>query len=212
MEPILFYQTRSGLSAEYTATYNGITHYTAYVPINYAGYCADLFHNGERIFQLRWNSTANAGALLKSESDKGLAVYDIIDSSNRIRGNIRRKISKNKFFGYYFFEMSFDNEIFTMYEVGLGKEGIKLPIYNGSNQFALIEKEIETINNNDRYTIHSHLGSELTIATLFTLYYDYLRFGHHGEFSSSSKKSFYLFSTNKELKSKYNPKWMLSAE
>lgn len=209
MATALFSQTHSGMTADYSVKYGDTETFAAHVPINYAGYCANLFQNGEQIYQLKWDSSANIKNLPKIGTNKELAIYDIIDSTLGICGHICRKRNKN-FWGYFFFEMSFNDETYIMYEVGLGKQGIKLPIYKGTSQIALIEKDTITINNKDKYVIHSHLGKDLLIATLFSLYYDYLRFGHHGEISVASKKTFTLYSTNKELKSKYDPMWKIS--
>ena len=121
-------------------------------------------------------------------------------------GAIYRKRTKG-FFGYYYFELHLNDKEYKFYEIGLGKQGIKIPVYVGEQQVALIEKDTHTANNLDSYNLSSVDGKTAQAASLFCVYYDFVRFGNHGEVSVNSKQVTYIYTGNKKLKEKYNPDW-----
>ena len=91
-----------------------------------------------------------------------------------------------------------------MYEIGLGKEGIKLPIYRDDTQVALIEKDLVVYDNKDTYEIIAIDEMSLEVSALFNLYYDFVKHGNYGEINYKSKERYYLYTMNKELKNKYD--------
>ena len=206
MSQAQFVQSRSDITATYSLIVEERELYRALVPFNFAGYKAELFDNEQLLYTIVWDSASNLKNVGKKPTDKEMAFYSIIGQKGDNCGRICRKRNKT-FNGYFFFDMDFNDTSYQMYEVGLGKQGIKLPVYRNGAQIALVEKENVTYNNNEQYYIHYEDDCGLIVSTLFTLYYDYLRFGHHGEISVSSKKTFLLFSTNKELRGKFNPRW-----
>lgn len=65
----------------------------------------------------------------------------------------------------------FDRD-YLMYEVCCGAEGIKLPIYEGDTQIALIEKPSVIAHDKDIYEVHCLENCDLLISTIFAIYYD----------------------------------------
>ena len=201
-----FVQTSSAFSASYTLNGENGVLYSAKVPFNFAGYRADLLKDGDMCFSISWNTETNLKNVPKRGTEKELAYYEVTDEGGSVRGRICRKRSK-RFNAYFYYELELDGNVYQLYEVGMGKQGIKLPVYCGEKQFALAEKDMEIINNNDSYTLSCLSEGGIIPSVLLLLYYDYLRFGHHGEVSDKSRKTFTMYSTNKELKRKYDPDW-----
>lgn len=120
---------------------------------------------------------------------------------------VRTYFSKRNeiFLGYEYYEYHFFGKEYVAYEIGMGKEGIKIPLYDVERQIALIEKSTVVYDNKDEYDIYAIDAKALEIAVLFNLYYDFTRFGRFGEFAYKSKETEYLYTLKKELKSKYDP-------
>ena len=199
-------QTKSSISAEFEVIQEGNSIFKARIPFNYSGYHADIFHHGIMKYSIRWDIEKNIAGFVKSGSNKETAIYDVCDVNGNVIGHLSRK--RNKFWGgFFYFVLDFNGRAYQMYEVGLGKQGIKLPVYCQDSQISLVEKDVTVYNNRDIYEISYSEENSLVVSILLTLYYDNLRFGNHGEVVSNSKKSYYYLSTNKELKQLYNPNW-----
>lgn len=199
-------QTKSSLSAEFEVVQDGANVYEVKIPFNYPGYHAEIYESGSLKYSIRWDIGKNLNGVVQKGTNKELAVYNVCDPSGNIVGHMSRK--RSKFWGgYFYFILELGGVEYQLYEVGLGKQGIKLPLYRNEMQVALIEKDITVYNNCDTYQIQFGDKTSLLVSTLLTLYYDNLRFGNHGEVVTNTKKSFYYLSTNKELKQKYNPDW-----
>lgn len=96
-----------------------------------------------------------------------------------------------------FFELHLDDEEYKIYEVGLGKQGIKLSAYIGDQQIALIEKGAHTANKLDSNDLTAVDAKTAQISSLFCVYYDFIRFGNHGGVSVNSKEVTYVYTGNK---------------
>lgn len=201
-----FIQTRSRMFALYEGERNGTTLYNAEVPFNLRGKAVRLEHMGSHLCDLCFDT------LKRHSASKGdLCPFRITDERGIERGRISVRRSR-ALFGYLYYEMLFDGALFQIYEIGLGRDGIKLPVYTEGEQVALIEKAPVVRNNNDTYTITSLSESFERVAVIFNLYYDYVRHGHRGEVSVNAKKTYYSYCSSKELKGKYDPCWLASAQ
>lgn len=199
-------QTKSSISAKFEVVQDGSRRYEVKIPFNYPGYHADIYEHGSLKWSIRWDIGKNLNGVVQKSTNRELAVYNVCDATGSVLGHLSRK--RNKFWGgYFYFVLELGGIEYQLYEVGLGKQGIKLPIYHNDSQIALVEKDITVYNNCDTYQIQFGNDTSLLVSTLLTLYYDNLRFGNHGEVVANSKKSFYYLSTNRELKQKYDPEW-----
>lgn len=199
-------QTKSSISADFEVVQDGSPLFEVKIPFNYPGYHAEIYDRGTLKYSIRWDIGKNINGAFQKGTNEELAIYNVCDASGNVLGHMSRK--RNKFLGgYFFFVLEIGGIEYRMYEVGLGKQGIKLPIYHQDSQIALIEKNITVYNNCDTYQISYPNDTSLLVSVLLTLYYDNLRFGNHGEVVTNTKKNYYYLSTNKELKQKYNPNW-----
>lgn len=153
------------------------------------------------------------GNIAKSNKNKLYIPFEIYDDSNIFRmGIICQKQSDGFFLSRYgYYELKLNNKTYTVYAVGLGKEGVKLPIYIGDTQVALIEKSATVKNNLDEYVIHALTDEYANASYLVCLYIDTLSCSHRGEKVTASTQTAYVYTTNRELKSKYNPNFIKEA-
>lgn len=112
------------------------------------------------------------------------------------------------FFGYSFFELNYKDEIYRFYSIGMGKAGLKIPMYTDrNNQVGLIEKDTVTYDNKSTYTIHTFGEHEQMLAFLFSVYYDNA-FYSTNEIARHKKQTTYQYTLNKKLKNKYDPNFI----
>lgn len=135
-----------------------------------------------------------------------LLPFQIYDTSGLQIGYLC--IRRTKYFGgYSFFELNYKEEIYQFYSIGMGKAGIKIPMYTEKEeQVALIEKNVITYNNKSEYDIYSRNEYYQMLAFLFSVYYDNA-FYSTSEIASHKKQTTYQYTLNKKLKKKYNLKW-----
>lgn len=199
-----FIQTRTKLSAAYEVLEGDSRLYHAEIPLSIKELSLQLYKLDQMICYITVNHEfKNTFSWAKT---KVLSSQNIYNRYNELVGVINLKRTKT-FGGYPYYEVSLNQQLFQIYAVGCGKEGIKIPIYYGEEQIALIEKDPTVYNNQDRYQIMAVDEYAADIACLFNLYYDFIRFGHRGEFVSNTKYTNYEYTVNKELKSKYNPQF-----
>ena len=114
---------------------------------------------------------------------------------------------KGFFSGFIFHEYEIKGNIFRVYEVGLGKKKTTISIYEkkADVQVALIEMDTTIYNSLTEYRIWGVDDFSLEIATLWALYFDFVRFDYRRKQSNIVKETRYSYTMNMELKSKYNP-------
>ena len=107
-------------------------------------------------------------------------------------------------FGYTCLEL-LDGTVFSMYEIGLGKEGIVYPIYKGDTIIAEIDKGCVVHNNLDEYSIYAEDEDACQIAILLCIYLDASAFANRGEIIKSGVSNLHFKTINKRLIAKYDP-------
>lgn len=200
-------QTSSGFSCEYEVESNGQIIATAIQDNNvtYTG-GVKLFVNNELKYQIEYDINQKKNNFGMQYYDKKLIPFKILDNNNNECGLVCVKEVKASFFNRYSYtEINFNNETYSMYCIGMGKEGLKYPIYKGDTQIALMEKENKVTNNLDEYVIYMQDDNYLDVALLIALYVDTRFAANRAESVSNSVQMTYSITTNKELKSKYNP-------
>ena len=153
----------------------------------------DLFKNLKNIIPLKY--------LFFKTSKKNYLINSI--SENKYIGRLGL-IRKGLYYSYY--SLIVNQKEFILYEIPLGKYGIKIPIFYNNIQIGLIEKSIYTENNKDEYYLYLSDDSFLSIISLFIIYYDNWEHGNQGEIYYGSKVE-YVWTASKKIKSKYNPIW-----
>ena len=198
-----FIQTKSKIAAQYQCLNENEVLYTAEIPVNFRGLKAQVLRNSKVIYRINFDKIDSLKKMKKDRLIEKIIPYNIYDINNNLVGSI--SLRRTKFFnGYMYYELILNDVKYIMYEIGLGKEGIKVPIYKDDTQVALIEKDPVVYDNKDTYEIIAIDEKSLEVSTLFNLYYDFIRFGNYGEINYKTKKSYYLYTTKKELKSKYD--------
>lgn len=204
MSYALLNQTVSSLSAQYEVVQNNRPIYQIKVPLNLYGYRAEIYRDNRLQYTVAWDVKENLRGLAPAKRE--LSIMSIYDSLNTLRGRVYRR--RNKLWGgYYYFVLEWSGVEYQMYEIGLGKQGIKLPVYHNGAQIALIEKGTVVYDNKDSYPMTFQNDDGLLKSIFLTLYYDLVRFANRGEVVSNTKKTYFYYSTNKELKQKYDPNW-----
>lgn len=97
---------------------------------------------------------------------------------------------------------------FTMYDVGLGSQGIKLPIYEDERQVALVEKSTFVQDMLDSYEIYTIEDALFPMTALAALYYDRDNFSNEGKHSASSVQSSTSFSLDDQQLARYDEAWV----
>lgn len=201
-------QTRSTLGADYVyTTKENQMLYTANIRLAIAKININLLKNNEIVLSSTYGISDRLNNLKKSFLGSEYSVLKIQKPNDEVCGKICYKRVRKFFFGYGYYEIDYDGELFTCYTVGRGKEGIFICIYIGDRQVAMIEKPPIVRDNKDRYIIYTIDNKYNDIVSFFGLYYDHYTSSNYTQYAYKKTKVSYVYSLNKEIKSKYNPKF-----
>lgn len=202
-------QRKSGFSVLFEINSNNTVIANAYLNNNIVfGGTWDYCENGTLKYRLVYKPLSQLSNIMKNAKDKVFVSYDIQNEREEVIGSVcQRQIGGNIFKRYEYFELKINNVSYQLYAVGMGKEGYKFPIYIDEEQVALIEKDNTIYNNLDSYKICAIDFSSNEVSCLYSLYIDALMFGNRGEKVLKSASISYNLTTNKVLKSKYNPQF-----
>ena len=132
------------------------------------------------------------------------ATFKLMENGERV-GSICGKTKRVGFLrAYAYYEVTYGNKAYSMYEVGLGSRGIFLCIYDGTEQVAMVEKKLQTVNYRDSYTAYLTSEEYLNIVIPTTIYYDITMFGDQMEYSVADKKQVRKNTLQKEVLEKYD--------
>lgn len=198
-------QTRANISSEYNVvSQNGEILYSATIPLNTKFSQIELYRNNAQIYTLNFNASESAKNIFRIGAKVKTLPFIINDSMGDSVGEIYSKYTKF-FLGYPYFEILLDGHTYQAYRIGMGKEGLKIPIYEKECQVALVEKPTVVKDNKDEYEISALDPSSLELAVIFTIYFDVSNYGNRGEVVYKKTQVEYINTLNKELKSKYDP-------
>lgn len=196
-------QTKSRLNADYVVEHNGEITYTASVPFSGPVGHIELYHRGAEYLHIDGHF---AGAM-RQQHDHGMwneRPFKITDIVGRDMGRIISRRSGFFFARERYVDMTLLRANYKVYEVGLGKEGLKFPIFDGEQQVALIEKAPVITDNLDEYDIYAIDGAGELAAIVFGLWYDY-NFCRNREYVTSKKEIKFQYTLNERIKAKYDP-------
>lgn len=203
-------QTKSDFSSEYELYYNDKV--IAVISTDNNMLCVPdiMIRSGLSgcIYYLRYSNKMNFSNVVKSSDDKSYNPYLIYNEHNEQIGCMYLKNGGKRVFDkyeYLFLELN-GNE-YQMYPIGFGKEGYKYPLYDSTQQIALVEKDCVVINNLDEYDIFAKDDFSANIALIMAVYIDAQMFARRGEIVEKSVVKSYSKSFSKELKAKYNPEF-----
>jgi hypothetical protein len=200
-------QTYSGLSAEYemVSSVQKLGQGTLQNNFIYGG----TFHFSflGKNLSLRYEPLEQAKSWLKKREEKTDVPYSIL-LDGEVCGIIGIKVSKGGIFSKFdYFAMNYLGKQYSMYEIGLGKEGIKYPVFCGERQVALLEKDTVVYDNLDIY--HAFAVDEVAgeIGTIFALYLDARSYANRGKIVKASVEHVYYRTINKKLLATYHPEF-----
>ncbi|EOL45102.1 hypothetical protein [Enterococcus caccae] len=158
-------------------------------------------------FKLQFSIIKNALSRFDYTKNVRLLPFQIFNENNVLVGSLCERRTK-WLFGYTFFELSYNDETYYFYAIGLGKKGLKIPMYDSNDiQVGLIEKDNISYDNKSTYTINTLDKNYQMLAFFFSVYYDNAYYSPN-EVAYKSKEINYKYTINKELKSKYNPQFI----
>ena len=173
---------------------------------------ADLFKENDLIYRLKMASFGDISEQNKPRKRgevRRFKVCDIQDKHGKVQGEIRRCIIKRfgLFRGMRYHEFDIKGNTFCAHEVGFGKAGLTISIYEKkpNKQIALIELGATSYNSKIEYDIWGVDELSLEIALIFNLFYSFRRFDRRRETFDTTKETHYTYTINKEAKAKYDP-------
>lgn len=199
-----FKQIKSGHTAEYVLEVRGQITGEARVSFSPAAPQMTLACQGKPEITI----TPNLSDSVKKMYRKGTwrtAPCDIADGTGKKIGSIVKVRQGTFFSSNYYTELQLDGHILQIYEVGLGKEGMKYPIYDGNSQLAQVEKSPVVRDNLDEYTIYSLDEFGELAALVFSLFLDFNNYRNAGEYAKGKRSLQYVYTRRKEILDKYDP-------
>lgn len=106
---------------------------------------------------------------------------------------------------YNYLALRLNGVDYQLYKIGLGKQGIKCPIYCGQRQIAQINKGTIVKNNLDEYTLLALDEAAAVTAVFFGLYMDTIYYANRNEYVRNSTSVHYETTLNKDLMAWYDP-------
>ena len=201
-------QTRSNLKAECNFLSNAKVIYSAAANNILQSRHVILSRNGKPIYYIDYELGADLSNIIKSPTKKKSDPFAIKNTEGQTVGAIY--YTQNRmFFGYCTYHIVIDGNEWQVYDVGLGKAGNAVCIYQNENQVALIEKTTVVRDNKDYYTLYLEDDMHIIPTCLFGLYYDCTKYSNSGEAVYKSVSIQYEYSLSKELKAKYDPNFKL---
>lgn len=130
------------------------------------------------------------------------APFVIRTASDEICGALFRK-SQESMFGYMYYELFFNDQTYTVYVVGRGDEGLKMPVYNSAGkQIALIERA--TLKKYEVCELYAIDKTAEKVALFYLLYNELRKLAENRGAEAQQEMQKIPYSLNKELQSYYN--------
>ena len=209
MPELQFMRTKSSVTE---LRYSAGERYRAEIPLDFTDVVARFYCDEQLKYKLCHDSAERLRNMFKLDSSFVSNPFYIWDSNDESVGYVSGKLTKSFWGGgYWYYEYDFCGCRYLVYAIGMGREGIKIPIYDcnqDERQVALIEKDVVVRDNKDVYSIHAPTHEALEVAAVFNLYYDFVTFGNRNKLVHKMKKVEYIHSP-KVLKSKYDAEFKL---
>lgn len=198
-------QVEADFSASFEINKDNETVGTIDFPFNFLFGSASTIHYEDEVFHLQYLSRLSRQFRESGSKSNQIMPYIIKRNDERI-GTLYRRSSEGFFLTRYNYDcLEVQDGTYTMFEVGLGKDGIAYPIFFNDVLVAEIDKGCVVHNNLDLYTVYAVNEESLKMAIVLCTYLDAAEFAHRGEMVKSSAEMLCYKTTNKSLFSKYNP-------
>lgn len=143
------------------------------------------------------------------DGEKVTQISDIFKNDNKI-GYIYPTLHPTKkflflSFGYDYFKVSYEDNNYSLYEVGLGPNQHFFCLHNENNvTVAIIKKEDKKINFCDNYTVYAVDNALLPLLSIIALYIDSILYPDYGDITGDCKEDDSCITLQKELIEKYD--------
>lgn len=199
-------QKSQGFSASYENIIDGKVVATMNIPHDVKD--TDLYYDHRYILHpSSYYQMRHRGIKVKND---GRSPYIIRTMDGSEKGLIYGLRTKGFFRGYQYTQVQFEGHTYDVFDISLGKEGSKHPIYENDTQVALIEIPNVVYDRLDAYTWYTLSEQHVDMVAMYILYLDYMRnAGHRLEVVTESVECSYGLTVNKALKAKYDPNFKL---
>lgn len=204
-------QTASGRGADYRLERGGQLLCTARSPFSPTAPGIELFRQNQPWLRI----APNLGESIKRKVGNHTwrsAPCDIMEAGGPPIGRIARLREGTLFSSISYTELHLYDRVFHIYEIGLGKEGMKYPVYEGGAQIAQIEKDPVVYDNLDAYTLCSLDDFGELAALLTALFLDFHDYRNAGERARGQKSVQYVYTRKQEVLAKYDPSFRARCE
>lgn len=197
-------QTRTNFDAEWIAKSDGKQIAKADAPFIVQAFCCELAH-GEKVERMVFEMKDLFSGKPIHESMR----FYLYEDKNCI-GWIGTAIKKESglFSSYSYYDAVYRGEEYSAYEVGLGKDGIFLCIYQRDILVAMVEKEMTVTNFRDCYDCYLLHPEDAPFVMDLVVCYDASKYGDWTEVAAYSKKRYRLNTIQKKLLEKYDPEFI----
>lgn len=204
-------QTRTGRNVSYVLERDGQTYAAAQIDFSLLKPQIQLVCRQNDPIKI----VPNFGGSFQKSMETGarrIVPCDIIDAAGMQIGTIEKIRVGNLFSAYFYTQLTLYGRVLRIYEVGLGKEGICCPIYDGETQLSQVEKSPVVRDNLDEYTLCCLDDFGETAALLFALFLDFFSYRNAGQHVRGTKNVQYVYTRRKELLAKYDPSFRMRCE
>lgn len=204
-------QIKSDDSAEYVYLRGGRTACTAHSPFSFTSPRIDLLRDGNVWVRIAPNLGASFRGMVRNGVSRAVPC-DILNASGEKVGSVVRIREGNFFSANYHIELRLRERVMQGYEIGLGRKGMKYPLYENGVPLSLVEKDPLVRDNLDEYRIYSLDAFGEAAALLFALFLDFHRHRNAGEHVRGKKSFQYVYTRRREVLDKYDPAFRARCE
>ena len=173
-------------------------------PFEQGRFCVDVNLSGYKPMKLYYNP---ADTTWGSHLSDRLS-FKVFREDEKV-GAIVGKTKKTGFLkAYAYYDFLLDGKQYYGYEVGFGREGLFLCVYREEKLIAIVEKSLRVVNFKDKYTAYVENPVDLNVVLLLSIYYDATAYGDVMEIAVASIKEKRVNTVQKELKEKFDQKFM----
>lgn len=199
-------QTYSGCSAAYQVFHSGELVYEAATTPSPVRLKAVLRQNGRDLYSIYggdWLYKRNESQV-RDQGRRQLHICEVRSPQEEAVGRICYELG-----GWGrppLYRVDLGGRRWTVYQVGLGRQGLKFPVYDeGERQIALLEKGVVVKDNLDSYDLFALDQTGILVSTLFGIYYDWKEFSNRGEYACRKTSATLVFTLKKSVKERYDP-------
>lgn len=130
-------------------------------------------------------------------------LYEDGKYTGHLVGNTRRE-RKGLFAAYPYYEYQYRQTQLSGYEVGFGRKGLYLCVYEGGELIAIVDKKLTVTDFKDEYTCYMLETGHYRKVIPFVIYYDTIQYGDVMERAVHAQKKDALNTIQKDLIAKFD--------